>query len=168
MPIRAREGVERIRRDVQAHQVERLARLDERCAEEGCGLQVRKHHREQQHRGEGNRPQQQQHDTDLQAERLRLLQIQIAQPGDDRDRDVRQHRHLQELDEGVGEDLKDGCALADEQADENAGDEADEDSSREARRSESGRHAHGRMRPHVTTRGSLRRSVDTLTVVSGA
>ena len=60
----------------------------------------------------------------------RLLVAQAAKAADDRHRDVRQHRHLQQLDEAVGRPLQRGRALAEEQADEHASREAHENAVR--------------------------------------
>ena len=90
----------------------------------------RKHQREQQDRGERERPEHRQDEPHSLPERPRLRGIERTEPADDRHRRVRQDRHLQQLDVGVGDDLQRRRPLADEQPQRHAAGDPDGDSCR--------------------------------------
>ena len=124
------ERIERIGRNVEVQEVERLTFLEQRRAEERRVLIGREHQREQQDRGERDRPEDRQDEPHSLPERPRLRGIEGTEPADDRHRHVRQDRHLQQLDVGVGDDLQRRRPLADEQPQRRAAGDADGDPGR--------------------------------------
>ena len=147
------ECEEGVRRNVQVDQIEGLRRLEERGAEERGVLTGRKGQRHQEREAECQCPERQQHQRDAEPEAPEFGDVQRADAPGDRHRDVRQHRHLHQLDEAVGDGLQHTRVVAEE---ESRGD------SREQSRDEvpqpqrpGGRRR--RTRAHAGRRGSGRR-----------
>ena len=124
-------AVKRIRGNVEVDEVERRPALDEARAEERRVLNRGKRERDQERERERHEPQTADHGRGSQAQRAELGGPERPEAGDDGDRDVRQHHHLEQLDETVGRPLQRRRPLAEEQAGEDAASEPDEDLSRE-------------------------------------
>ena len=88
------------------------------------GKRQRNQEREERARG----PEPDQHRAGPHAERPRLRVGQRSEARHDRERDVRQHRHLQQLHEAVGGPLQDARVLAEKQPDGDACRQADQNS----------------------------------------
>ena len=116
------ERIERIGRNVEIHEVERLAFEEQRRAEERRVLIGRKHQREDQDRDERDRPEQREDQPDSLQERPRLRGVERAESADDRHCHIRQDRHLQQLDVRVGDDLQPRRPLARENPERQASD----------------------------------------------
>jgi hypothetical protein len=128
------EGVERIGGNVERDEVEGGRLLDEGAAEEGRGLHRREGERHEEHRGEGDRPQHDEEGADAQEEPLGARGIEASDPRDEGDGHVRQHRHLQEADEGVRREAQRLRPLAEEEPRGDAEAEADQDLAGEGHR----------------------------------
>ena len=116
------ERVERIGRDVEVQEVERLPFLEQRRAEERRVLIAAETSAGTAGPRRAPPPRAARRiEPDPLPERPRLRGIERAEPADDRDRHVRQDRHLQQLDVGVGDDLQRRRPLADEQPERDAG-----------------------------------------------
>ena len=122
-----RERVERVRRDIEVDEVERRPPLDQGRAEERRRLDVREGQRNEEREHERKRPQADQHGTGAKAQRSRFRVTERAQAGDDREDDVREHRHLQQLHEPVGGPGEHRRALPKEHTDGNARRQSDQD-----------------------------------------
>ena len=126
-----RQRVERVRGNVQVDEVEGGAPLDEARAEERGVLHRGKRQRDQERERQRHEPQAANHGRGSQAQRPELGGPERPETGDDRDGDVGQHHHLEQLDETVGRPLQRRRPLAEEQPGEDAKREPDEDLSRE-------------------------------------
>ena len=131
-----RQGIEWVRGNVQVDEVERGSPLDEARAEKRRALNRGKRQGDQECERERHEPQAANHRRGSQAQRPELGPPERAEAGDDRDGDVGQHHHLEQLDETVSRPLQRRGPLAEEQSGEDAQREPGEDLSRE--RHESG------------------------------
>ena len=122
-----RQRVERVRGNVEVDEVERGPPLDEARAEERCVLHRRKRQRDQERERERQQPQPANHGRRPQAQRPQLRGLERPEAGDDRDGDVGQHHHLEQLDEAVGRPLQRRRLLAEEQPGEDAEGEPGQD-----------------------------------------
>ena len=121
------ERVERIRRYIQVDEVERRPALEERRAEECGGLDCRERQRHQQRERQSDEPERHEDGAGAKPEPPRVGGAERAEALNDRDRDVGQHGHLEQLDEAVRGPLERQRALAEEEPDQDAEGEADED-----------------------------------------
>ena len=126
-----RQRVERVRGNVQIDEVEGGPRLDQARAEERGVLDRGKRQRDQERERQRQDPQAADHGGGFQTQRLQLGRPERPQAGDDRDRDVGQDHHLEQLDEAVRRPLQRRRLLAEEQPGEDAEREPDEDLARE-------------------------------------
>ena len=94
--------------------------LDEARAEERRALNRGKGQRDQERERERHEPQAANHRRGAQAQRPQLGRPERAETGDDRDGDVGQHHHLEQLDETVGRPLQRRRPLAEEHPGEDA------------------------------------------------
>jgi hypothetical protein len=108
--------VERIGRDVEIDEIERHAPFDQRGAEEVGSLDARESQREGESDGDRQDPQCQEDQADPNAEALGLFNTQRAEARSDGNHHVWQHRHLQQLDEAVGDEVQRRSIFTQEQA----------------------------------------------------
>ncbi len=124
--------VEGVGRYVQLAQRKGLRRFDQRVAVERSIDQHRigqRHHRDH---GTSQHQQQAQQRGSPQAQPPRRVRVQLAQPADQREHQVRQHRHLHAADIQVGQRLQQRCVFAEEQPHRHAGEQAEQDAQRRA------------------------------------
>ena len=126
-----RQGIERVRGNVEIDEVERRPALDEARAEERGVLNRGKRQRDQEGERERHQPQTADHRRGSQAQRADLGVAEGPEAGDDGDGDVGQHHHLEQPDEPVGRPLQRRRLLAEEQPGDDAASEPDEDLSGE-------------------------------------
>lgn len=123
-----RQRVEGIRRDVKADEIEWLLRLHQRCAEKRSRLLWRECQRYEQRHCQRDRPSQGEDQACPEPEGPGLIEPRAPDPRDKGDRDIGQHRHLQEPDVAVGDVAQKGGAFAQEDSEQNARGDRDQDS----------------------------------------
>ena len=148
--------------------------LDEARAEERGVLNRGKRQRDQERERERQQPQTANHRRGAQAQRAELGGPERPETGDDRDGDVGQHHHLEQLDEPVGRPLQRRRLLAEEQPGEDAESEPGEDLSgkRHGFRDRKSKKATGSARAGArktlpNCRNASRRSPHMVTVTTG-
>ena len=115
-----RQRIERIRRNVEADEVEGGATLQEARTEERGILDRREGQGDQEREGQRQDPQATNHGRRRRAEPPEFGPAQGSEAGDDRDGDVGQHHHLEQLHEPVGRPFQRRRLLAEEQPGEGA------------------------------------------------
>ena len=86
---------------------------------------MRKGKRTQHHHRQTDSPKQKKNATGLQAKQFRIFKGEPSEGGDQRDRNIGDHRHLQQHDEGIARDLEEPYLLAEKDTGRNAQDQAD-------------------------------------------
>ena len=97
-------AVERIGRNKQIDEVKRPALFDQRGAEKRCGLDVGKGQRNKKRESQRDGPQADENRSGAEPECFHLIVTERPQTRDNRERNIRQHGHLQQLDETVRRD----------------------------------------------------------------
>ena len=100
------QRIERVRRNIEIDEVEGRPALEERGAEERRRLGRREGQRHEHRERQAHDPERDQHGAGAQAEPARVRSVERPEALDDRDRDVGQDRHLEQLDEAVRRPLE--------------------------------------------------------------